>query len=138
MSKSKARSLDTELGAGGGAAGEPETPTKKQKTVANNDSDKPGRFKVAAHLVMAMKRFQAALNPTIGPPAKRIQDTPDRLANERTKVQVQPKNASGRAASGQTRSSSGRTLSGRPIGPPGQQHGHKGNILLRPLPVVEN
>ncbi len=51
--------------------------------------------------------------------------TPYTQANERTKVQVQPKNASGRAVSGQTRSSSGRTLSGRPIGPPGQQHGHK-------------
>jgi hypothetical protein len=38
-------------------------------------------------------------------------------------------------ASGQRqRTTSNRTISGRDIGPPGAQHGHKGHILLRPLP----
>jgi hypothetical protein len=32
------------------------------------------------------------------------------------------------------RTTSNRTISGRDIGPPGAQHGHKGHILLRPLP----
>lgn len=39
----------------------------------------------------------------------------------------------GATASGR-RTTSNRTISGRDIGPPGAQHGHKGHILLRPLP----
>jgi hypothetical protein len=44
--------------------------------------------------------------------------------------------AGGPTASGR-RTTSNRTLSGRDIGPPGAQHGHKGHILLRPLPEPE-
>jgi hypothetical protein len=40
-------------------------------------------------------------------------------------------------SSGHHRMMSDRTLSGRDIGPPGAQHGHKGHILLRPLPEPE-
>jgi hypothetical protein len=36
------------------------------------------------------------------------------------------------------RTVSNRTVSGRDIGPPGAQHGHKGHILLRPLPEPED
>lgn len=39
--------------------------------------------------------------------------------------------------SGRARTTSNRTISGRDIGPPGAQHGHKGHILLRPLPEPE-
>jgi hypothetical protein len=41
------------------------------------------------------------------------------------------------AGSGRARTTSNRTISGRDIGPPGAQHGHKGHILLRPLPEPE-
>lgn len=41
----------------------------------------------------------------------------------------QSRNTSGR------RTTSGRTISGRDIGLPGTQHGHKGNLLFRPLPT---
>ena len=49
-------------------------------------------------------------------------------------VHVQPKNPSGRRTTS-GRATSGRTASGRPISA-GHQHGHKGNLLFRPLPAV--
>lgn len=44
-----------------------------------------------------------------------------------------PATSPNRHSAGDRRTTSGRTISGRDIGPPGAQHGHKGNLLFRPL-----
>lgn len=64
---------------------------------------------------------------------------PCRAQTDGHRVLVQPAaraagTVSGRTTSGRT--ASGRTLSGRPTSP-GQHHGHKGNLLFRPLPELD-
>jgi len=114
-----------------------EGPNKRHKPDASeaagpSASSTKGKFKIVGQVVMAMRRFQASLNPTYSY-GKRSSDG----AEEHTdghRVLVQPRAAgtvSGRTTSGRT--ASGRTLSGRPTSA-GQQHGYKANLLFRPLP----
>lgn len=113
-------------------------PIKKQKHEnASGDAKQPpkapGRFKVVSKVVMAMRRFQASLNPTYEY-GKRPSDTDAEEQVGPNHVHVKPATPSGRVTSG--RNASGRTSSGRPLSA-GHQHGHKGNLLLRPLPPLQ-
>lgn len=93
------------------------------------------RFKVIGKVVMAMQRFQASINPTYAC-GKRPGDEAAReaaLRDAHTQVMGQQRKASGRTT--YDRTASGRTYSGKPT-IAGQAHGHKGNLLFRPLPEV--
>lgn len=86
-------------------------------------STKPPTFKVVGSMVMAMKKFQNALNPTY----------------EYGKRKSSSGDGSEMAEGPSSRVLSGRTPSGRPISSgrtsvPGAQHGFKGNLLFKPLP----
>lgn len=103
--------------------------------LAVQQSSTKGRFKVVGRVVMAMKRFQASLNPTYSYGKRSSDDAEEYTDGHR--VLVQPRAAgtvSGRSTSGRT--ASGRTLSGRPTSA-GQQHGFKASLLFRPLPELD-
>uniref|UniRef100_A0A383WCH7 Uncharacterized protein n=1 Tax=Tetradesmus obliquus TaxID=3088 RepID=A0A383WCH7_TETOB len=111
--------------------------TEAQQPVQEQQSGQKKSFKVVGHLVMAMKRLQASLNPTYNY-GKRTSDSGnvevlDPLSN---RVVVQPKAAAGDARTASGRTASGRTASGRPTSA-GQHHGYKGSLLFRPLPEPE-
>lgn len=134
------------------------TPRKKQKllakasssTAAASETPSSGRFKVLGHLVMAMKRFQASINPTYTY-GKKV-DAATGQPTGSTTVVAQPiagrayeRSQSARVASvpndrrSRTMSdnkSYGRTLSGLPNAP-GKHHGQKGSLLFRPLPLPQ-
>lgn len=129
-------------------AAQDESPSKKAKTAAGGDaadaadaqpSSTKGRFKIVGRVVMAMKRFQASLNPTYSY-GKRSSDGGGVVEQtDGHRVLVQPAGRASGTVSGRTtsgRTASGRTLSGRPTSP-GQHHGHKGNLLFRPLPELD-
>ncbi|GLI59452.1 hypothetical protein VaNZ11_001331 [Volvox africanus] len=97
-----------------------------------NPKKKP-TFKLIGQLVLAMKRFQAALNPTYNYGAnKRPQSSS--LANGLPRGRTMSVPAGGRTASGAAAS---KTLSGRPD-VSGKQHGFKGNLLFKPLPPLSS
>lgn len=107
----------------------------------NDASTTKGRFKLIGHVVMAMRRFQASLNPTYEYGKRPSDNGPVEVVDPLTnRVTVQPKAGSGdmRSSSGRNsgRTTSGRTASGRPTSA-GQHHGYKGNLLFRPLPDPE-
>ncbi|KAG2448676.1 hypothetical protein HYH02_006033 [Chlamydomonas schloesseri] len=81
-------------------------------------------FKVIGHIVMAMKRFQAALNPTYTY-TKRPASPPNHQAALQAKTM---------SRTGSGRTASGRTVSGRDA--QGKHHGYKGNMLFKPLPAL--
>ncbi|KAG2433045.1 hypothetical protein HXX76_008772 [Chlamydomonas incerta] len=81
-------------------------------------------FKVIGHIVMAMRRFQAALNPTYTY-TKRPASPPNHQAGLHAKEM---------ARTGSGRTTSGRTASGRDS--QGKHHGYKGNMLFKPLPPL--
>ncbi|GFR41918.1 hypothetical protein Agub_g2710 [Astrephomene gubernaculifera] len=91
-------------------------------------------FRIVAQLVLAMKRFQAALNPSYNygenkaNPRASSPTSGDRAMSGRT---MSARTASGRTASGTIT----KSLSGRPD-QAGKRHGYKGNLLLRPLPAL--
>lgn len=96
----------------------------------------PLKFKIVGRVVMAMRRFQASLNPTYEY-GKRTSDSGPVEVVDSNRVTVQPKqiNHDSRTSSGRTtsgRTLSGRTHSGRPNSA-GQHHGYKGHLLFRPL-----
>eukprot|EP00877_Chromochloris_zofingiensis_P000010 jgi/Chrzof1/10009/Cz04g23250.t1 len=118
-----------------------DSPRKKQKVEdVAQPSKTAGKFKVMGHLVLAMKRFQASLNPTYTFGKRTSDSGASEMQVHQTKVLVQPKSLSNIPSSvrtGSGRTTSGRTVSGRPTSA-GKQHGYKGNLLFRPLPPVEN
>ncbi|GIL77326.1 hypothetical protein Vretifemale_6798 [Volvox reticuliferus] len=96
-----------------------------------NPTKKKPTFKLIGHLVLAIKRFQAALNPTYDYGANkqlRSSSPANGLPRGRT-MSVPPGD--------RTVSGAGvfKTLSGRPD-VAGKQHGFKGNLLFKPLPPV--
>lgn len=91
-------------------------------------------FKAVARLVMAVKRFQEALNPhyTYG---KKSEEELARAAGDHVVIPMPVQAAGFRTASG--RQVSGRTASGRPYSLEGPvNRGKKGLLIFKPLPAV--
>eukprot|EP00198_Chlamydomonas_reinhardtii_P013160 XP_001702497.1 predicted protein [Chlamydomonas reinhardtii] len=95
-----------------------------EHTEDSKKRDSKPSFKVIGHIVMAMKRFQAALNPTYTY-TKRPASPPNPQAVLQAKTM---------SRTGSGRTTSGRTVSGRDA--QGKHHGYKGNMLFKPLPTL--
>jgi hypothetical protein len=98
---------------------------------AEDVAKQSGKFKIAGRVVMAMRRFQATLNPKYEY-GKRPSDSEPVEVVESNRVIVQPKPAAQDVRTASGRTTSGRTLSGRPNSA-GKHHGYKGSLLFRPL-----
>lgn len=123
---------DLETGSKSVAVPDAGLPQQRSDQAAAAPSTTKGKFKIYGKVVMAMKRFQASLNPTYSYGKRTSDSSVEQTDGHR--VLVQPKAAgatSGRQTSGRT--ASGRTASGRPTSA-GQHHGYKGSLLFRPLP----
>lgn len=114
----------------------------EQSKPADAPKPKTYSFRVIANLVMAMRRFQAALNPTYEygkrQPDPNLPTEPLAAVVARQQQRTlsgTPYARNGSARTGSARAQSGRTLSGRPR-TPGWQHGFKTELLLRPLPEI--
>ncbi|GLC68753.1 hypothetical protein PLESTF_000733100 [Pleodorina starrii] len=108
-------------------------PMESEKLVTpKSESIKKPSFKLIGNLVLAMKRFQAALNPTYDYGANKRSSSPvNGVPRGRTM------SGPARAASARTASGVAKTLSGRPDNA-GKQHGYKGNLLFKPLPPLSS
>uniref|UniRef100_A0A7S0RM06 Uncharacterized protein n=1 Tax=Chlamydomonas leiostraca TaxID=1034604 RepID=A0A7S0RM06_9CHLO len=89
-----------------------------------------GRFRAVVNLVLALRRWQHALNPTIS--FKRPEEEESKTGMPPAPV-VPSRLYTGRTMSG--RLVADRTASGRPL-VAGVHHGHKAQILFRQLPEV--
>lgn len=97
------------------------------------------RFRVVGQLILAMKRFQAALNPTYEYGKREVKPDDGMSAPLPAVARGRSRTMSGTTTNNRTTSArtfSGRTMSGRPL-VPGIQHGHKTSLLLRPLPELK-
>lgn len=100
----------------------------------NGDSSPARDFRVLGHVVMAVKRFQASLNPTI---TFRKRNTPEDVLTElRPEVTLDPRES--RSPKGSFRRTYTRTPSGRVVlrATP-QDRGHMTSYLFKPLPDLK-